>query len=261
MVRFKTAAAVAGLFVVVGAVVSGSGATETLGKLGAVNALAGSFVVAFSAGLTVFWMTRWKLPVSTSQAIVGAIIGWNIFSGSATDAGTLTTIVSTWVICPVLAGALRRCCSWLCAPWSIAGRSDAATRFVHPSRAHPGGGFRLLQPGRQQHRQRHGRFRAFGALPRLTVFGGITLSGAQILFFFGGLAIALGIFTYSHKVMDTVGASLMKISPMAALVVVLAQAIVLFLFASARLESWLSAHGLPAFPLVPVSSSQAVSAP
>ena len=41
--------------------------------VGAVNAIAGSFTVALAAAITVFWMTRLKIPVSTSQAIVGAI--------------------------------------------------------------------------------------------------------------------------------------------------------------------------------------------
>ena len=50
----------------------------------------------------------------------------------------------------------------------------------------------------------------------------------------------------------------MKLSPVTALVVVLSQAIVLFLFSSEHLENWLITHGLPSFPLVPVSSSQAV---
>ena len=58
--------------------------------------------------------------------------------------------------------------------------------------------------------------------------------------------------------MDTVGVNLMRISPSAALVVVLAQAIVLFVFASETLKGWLVGIGLPPIPLVPVSSSQAV---
>jgi inorganic phosphate transporter, PiT family len=41
-------------------------------------------------------------------------------------------------------------------------------------------------------------------------------------------------------------------------VAVLANALVLFLFASQELERFLLSHGLPAFPLVPVSSSQAI---
>jgi len=36
-------------------------------------------------------------------------------------------------------------------------------------------------------------------------FGIFSLDGTQLLFLLGGLAIATGIFTYSHKVMNTVG--------------------------------------------------------
>ena len=85
-----------------------------------------------------------------------------------------------------------------------------------------------------------------------------SFSSAQKLFLLGGLAIAAGIITYSHKVMETVGSNLYKLSPVAALVVVLASSAVLFLFASESLEFWLASRGLPTFPLVPVSSSQAV---
>ena len=74
MVRFTTAAVICGTFVILGAFVSGTGAAQTLGKLGAVNALGGSFMAALSAGLTVYWMTRLGLPVSTSQAIIGSIM-------------------------------------------------------------------------------------------------------------------------------------------------------------------------------------------
>ncbi len=102
MLKFRTAAIAAAVLVLLGAIVGGAGATHTLGKLGAVNALAGSFTVALAAALTVTWMTKLQLPVSTSQAVVGAIIGWNFFSGSLTDYGSLTKIVSSWVLCPVL---------------------------------------------------------------------------------------------------------------------------------------------------------------
>ena len=53
----------------------------------------------------------------------------------------------------------------------------------------------------------------------------------------GGLATAIGVFTYSQRVIRTVGSGLMRLSPEAALVVVLAQSLVLFLFASQGLES------------------------
>jgi PiT family inorganic phosphate transporter len=60
--------------------------------------------------------------------------------------------------------------------------------------------------------------------------------------------------------MLTVGNNLFRLSSMSALIVVLSQALVLFLFSSEGLEHWLSSHGLPTLPLVPVSSSQAVIA-
>jgi len=207
----------------------------------------------------VFWMTRLKLPVSTSQAIVGSIIGWNLFTGSATDGGALTSIVLTWVLCPVLTGAiaaglylglrayLKRCTIHIL-------RVDAYTRAGLLTV----GAFGAFSLGANNVANVVGVFIPAAPFASLPIFGGMTLSGDHVLYLLGGVAIALGIVTYSHKVMDTVGGSLMKISPLAALVVVLAQAIVLFLFASKGLEQWLLSHGLPALPLVPVSSSQAV---
>ena len=97
MVRFTTAALICSVFVILGAVISGAGASHTLGKLGSINTLAGAFMVALSSAVTVYIMTKWRLPVSTSQAIVGGIIGWNLFSDSVTDTSTMIKIFATWV--------------------------------------------------------------------------------------------------------------------------------------------------------------------
>ena len=78
------------------------------------------------------------------------------------------------------------------------------------------------------------------------------------LFLLGGLAIAVGVFTYSKKVMYTVGNDLLKMSPVAAFIVVVSHSIVLFLFASQGISAFLQSINLPSIPLVPVSSSQAV---
>jgi PiT family inorganic phosphate transporter len=105
-----------------------------------------------------------------------------------------------------------------------------------------------------------GVFVAAAPFDDLDVFGVFTLNAAQQLFLIGGIAISVGVFTYSKRVMLTVGNNLFRLSPISALIVVLAQALVLFLFSSEGLEHWLSSHGLPTLPLVPVSSSQAVIA-
>ena len=50
MVNFRTAAIICSIFVILGAVISGAGTTETLGKLGAINALPGAFACCVAAG-------------------------------------------------------------------------------------------------------------------------------------------------------------------------------------------------------------------
>jgi PiT family inorganic phosphate transporter len=259
MVKFRTAAIITCLFVALGAVISGAGATHTLGKLGAVNALAGSFTVALAAGATVAWMTRVGLPVSTSQAIVGAIVGWNLFTGSPTEMTTLTTIVATWIICPVLAAILAflmfkfvRLFLYRLKVHML--RQDAYNRFGLLLV----GAFGAYSLGANNIANVMGVFVESTPFRDITPIAGFTFSGTQSLFLLGAVAIGIGVVTYSKRVMLTVGGDLLRITPVAALIVVLSHSLVLFLFASQGLEAWLAGHGLPTIPLVPVSSSQAV---
>ncbi|MCH7769937.1 MAG: inorganic phosphate transporter [Bacteroidetes bacterium] len=259
MIRFRTAAIVTAVFVVLGAVISGEGATHTLGKLGAVNAIAGSFTVALAAAVTVAWMTKLKLPVSTSQAIVGAIIGWNFFTGSPTDINTLIKIVTTWVLCPLLAAAF----AFVIYKITMAALPRSRVHLLKQDYYNRVGlllvgAFGAYSLGANNIANVMGVFvpaNPFSDLSFSTLF---SLSGTQQLFLLGAIAIGVGVFTYSYRVMLTVGNDLFKLTPVAALVVVLSQSIVLFLFASKGLETWLASLGLPTIPLVPVSSSQAV---
>ncbi|TAL81253.1 MAG: inorganic phosphate transporter [Bacteroidetes bacterium] len=88
--------------------------------------------------------------------------------------------------------------------------------------------------------------------------GIFTLNSSQQLFLLGGLAIAIGIITYSKKVMETIGGNIVELSSEAALVVVLAQSLVLFIFSSSGLSNLFVRIGLPPIPMVPVSSSQLI---
>ncbi|MDH5748095.1 MAG: inorganic phosphate transporter [Rhodospirillales bacterium] len=259
MVHFTTAAIVCSIFVVLGAVFSGAGAAHTLGKLGSVNAIGGSFVAALSAGLSVYWMTRLGITVSTSQAIVGAIIGWNLFSDSITDSSALIKILITWVACPILAGLIaaplyimtRLYLGW--AKFHLL-RLDAYTRAALIG----AGAFGAYSLGANNIANVMGVFVPVSPFTDINLAGLMTLTSIQQLFLLGALAIAVGVFTYSKKVMLTVGDGLMSLSPVAAWVVVIAHSIVLFLFTSESLEHLLASNGLPTIPLVPVSSSQAV---
>ncbi len=258
MVKFRTAAIIAGIFVIIGATFQGGGGAETLGKLGSVDALAGSFTVAFSAAITVFWMTRLKLPVSTSQAVVGGIIGWNLYTGNPTDTATLIEIAGTWGV-GILLGALFAILLFLLVRWILNKMPlhllwrDAFLRFF----LIVVGAFGAYSLGANNIANVMGVFVNAVQFPDFS-WGIIYVTGTQQLFMLGGFAIAIGIITYSKKVMQTVGESILPLRAETAMVVVLAQALVLFVFSSQGLSNLFLKMGLPHIPMVPVSSSQVI---
>jgi len=258
MVSWRNAAIICSIFVILGAVISGAGTSQTLGKLGAITALPGAFMTALSAGFSVFVMTKSGLPVSTSQAIVGAIIGWNFFSNQATDTSTLAKILSTWIICPLLAAVIAivilKISKYFGRKVNLSLiRLDAYKRIALIF----AGALGAYSLGANNIANVIGVFIPVQPLAELKL-GSFSFSSTQQLFLLGGLAIALGVCTYSKKVMLTVGSDLGQLSSTSALVAVISHSIVLFLFASQGLEALLSRYGLPTIPLVPVSSSQAV---
>ena len=259
MVSFRKAAIYCGIFVILGAVASGEGAARTIGALGGVNTIAGAFVVSLAAAWTVYWLTSLGYPVSTTQAIVGAIIGWDFFSGGAVNYASLTQIAISWVASPLLAGLFSALLYKLMARAVSRAKIhmfnlDALTRsgllIVGIAGAYALGANNIANVV--------GVFVPVAPLREISLGGIFTMSPAQQLFLLGGVSIAVGTFTYGERVMLTVGRGITRMSPVAALVAVAANALVLFLFASTNLQAFFIGHGLPAFPLVPVSSSQAI---
>lgn len=258
MVTFRKAAIIASVCVILGAVVQGAGASVTLGKLGSVNAIGGAFTLALAAAVTVYVMTKFSLPVSTTQAIVGAIIGWNLFTGNKTDAGTLSKIVATWITGPII-GAVFAILLYI-----IIIRIKKVTKihlFRFESYLKTGliiaGAFGAYSLGANNIANVMGVFLPSFKLEPLDLWI-FSLTSNQQLFLLGGLAISLGIITYSKKVMDTVGGNIVELSPEGAMVVVLALSLVLFIFSSSGLSSLFVRAGLPPIPMVPVSSSQVI---
>jgi len=258
MITFRRAAIIASIAVILGAVIQGAGTSDTLGKLGSVNAIGGSFTLALAAAITVYGMTKFSLPVSTTQAIVGAIIGWNIFTGNPTDSGTLSKIVATWISGPVL-GALFAILLYI-----------LITKFKKSAKVHlitfesylkAGliivGAFGAYSLGANNIANVMGVFIPAFNLQELNL-GLFSLSSNQQLFLLGGIAISVGIITYSKRVMYTIGGNIVELTSEAALVVVLAQSLVLFIFSSTALANLMIRIGLPPIPLVPVSSSQVI---
>ena len=230
MLKFWTAAVLASIFVVIGAIVSGQAGIETLKGLTSIR-LDQAVISSVAAAVTVTIMTLWGLPVSTSQAVVGAIMGIGILNNQINLSG-LGKVVACWVGTPVGAVIISIPLYYMVAViYNKLNlnlfRSDSLLRFG------------LVAAGS------YGAY-ALGAnnVANVTaVFVGAGLITVFLATLIGGVSIALGILTYSKPVMETVGKKLVKLDPFSAFVVVLAQAITVHIYTIIG---------------VPVSTSQAV---
>ena len=234
IVSFHKACLVCAAAVIVGAVLQGQAGIHTLSHL-TDQTLNTVLVVTLAAAFTVTLMTVLRLPISTSQAVVGAITG----IGLATDSmqwGGLAKVVTCWVFTPigamVIAFILYRLLSlfFRLAPMSILTRDKILW-----------GG--LLVVGI------YGSY-ALGANNVANVTGvfagnvpGMSPISNEWLALMGGLAIALGVLTFSRRVMMAVGSGVMRLDAFSAFVAVSSMAVTVHVFAMVG---------------VPVSTSQGI---
>jgi inorganic phosphate transporter, PiT family len=230
MVRFWTAAILCAGFAVLGAVLQGEEGLATYSELSTYG-VSVAFVVAMTSALTVTLMTLLKLPVSTSQAVVGAMIAAGLFSDGV-HWGSLGKVVACWAGTPV--GALVAAMILYRLLGALLNRLDldlfAYDAFLRRGLILAGcwGAYAL---GANNVANVTGPFVASGLLSPTT---GVWL---------GGLAIAAGVLTYSYPVMMTVGKGIVSLNAFSALVVVTAEAVTVHVYAAVG---------------VPVSTSQAV---
>jgi len=230
MLRFSTAASMASLFVLMGALLQGRSGIHTLSSLTEMT-LHQAVLVSISAGITVTLMTIVSLPVSTSQAVVGAILGVG-FVNRYVDLTGLGKVVTSWVGTPVGGAIMSIVIYRTLATVNNRLRLNFLERDV------------LLRIGLVAAGS-YGAF-ALGAnnVANVTaVFvgaGHLSITTATLV---GGLSIGLGILTFSKRVMETVGSRLVRLDPFSALVVLLAEAVTVHFYT---------------FVGVPVSTSQAV---
>lgn len=230
MVKFWTAAILASVFVILGALLEGQGGIETLKGLTPLT-LEQAVLCSIGAAATVTLMTILALPVSTSQAVVGAILGIGVMTQELNTAG-LGKVLACWFGTPV--GALVIAVFVYKVMAALYNRlkinliqSDTLLRLS------------LILAGS------YGAY-ALGANNVANVTAVFVGAGQLSVFsavLVGGLSIALGILTFSRRVMETVGQRLVRLDPFSALIVLLAEAITVHIYA---------------FVGVPVSTSQAV---
>ncbi len=230
MISFRTAAFLCSFFLLAGAILEGQRGIHTIGGLTALGVLVAG-LAAIAAGVTITLMTLLKMPISASQAVVGAILGIGIMQHQL-DLGGLQKVVLCWIGTPL--------------------GSMAVAVLLYPvlSRLYNWANLNIY---------RHDRFLRIG-LVLVGSYGAYALGAnnvANVGAFFlgsgvmtasaaalaGGLSIALGVITFSRGVMGTVGHKLAHLDAFSSLVVILAEAVTVHFYAKVG---------------VPVSTSQAV---
>jgi PiT family inorganic phosphate transporter len=218
MVPWRVAALLTSVFVILGAVLQGANGIETLGRLTPQNATNGT-IEAFAAALTVAGMTWFRLPVSSSHAVVGAIVGIGLVQRNLAWAGlskilicwlatplgamvlffgvhkVLTILLRVWrpslfTLDPVLRGGLLLCGCY--AAYALGANNVASVAIVFVSA------------------------------------GNLSAPAAALL---GGVAIAIGVVTFSKPVIFMVGEGIARLDSLSALSSVLSMALTVHLYA------------------------------
>jgi PiT family inorganic phosphate transporter len=230
MLKFWTAAILASVFVLIGALLQGQAGIETLKGLTQFT-LEQAVVSSVAAATTVTIMTIMGLPVSTSQAVVGAILGIGILNQQINLEG-LGKVVACWFGTPVGAVLVAVIIYRLLAAFYNNFKINLiqADILIRLSMIAAGsyGAYAL------------GANNVANVTAVFVGAGHLSVFSAALI---GGLSIGLGILTLSKRVMETVGRKLVRLDPFSALVVLLAQSITVHIYT---------------FIGVPVSTSQAV---
>jgi len=249
MVSYRLAVFLTAVFVVIGALWQGEAGIRTLSEelrnKPAANGEAGiersensrellvktAVIASFAAALTVTFMTILKIPVSTSQAVVGAIIGVGLIQSNVNFNG-LGKVIVCWLGTPIGGMLFTFIFYWL---FKQILKIWKPSIFVYD----PVITILLIVCGA------YGAY-ALGANNVANVSAVFVSAGLITPFqaaLFGGIAIALGAITFSRPVMMTVGKGIVKLDAFAAFICVLSHAVTVHIYAIIG---------------VPVSTSQAI---
>jgi len=230
VIRYRTAVILTSIFLIIGALLEGDKAMHTVGEMSTITDTA-AFIATFSAGLCMALFSYLSLPVSASQAIMGAVLGIGMISGIP-DFSKMYKVVLCWLLTP--AGGIL----FTMILYPLFGRFFQIALFNIRFR-HLFIRFSLLSAGC------YGAY-SLGANNVANVTGVYVGSGLLSPFdaaLMGSLSMAFGVLSYSRKVMDTVGKKIVELDGFSAFISTLAAAITVHVFTQVG---------------VPVSTSQAI---
>lgn len=241
MVTMPVATGIAILFVLLGCFWGSAGTSSNMSLLGQPDTLAQAFIVTLSAGIILFSMTSWGIPISIAQAMVGAVIGLSLSQKSSAHFDILKKTLFAWGISPFLGASVAFIVFKLMRLWLKHHPmkllyKDIFTRVGLISV----GAFSAYALG------------ANNVSTISTPFVGASDWHPQWINLIICISVGIGFISADKKVMRTMGSGLFPLSPMEALIVVFSGALTLFLFSWGGLKNLLTYYDLPSFPLVPV---------
>lgn len=230
MIRYRAAVVLTALFVFAGALLGGRPGVETLSGLTA-QTVNTAFIISVSSAISVTLMSLLKLPVSTSQAVVGAILGIGIINRQV-DTGRLVKVFVCWITTPLGSALIA------------AGLYILISKFLQKKALH----FIVYDKLMRNLLVIAGIYGAYslGANNAANITGAFYQTGILNIFMallIAGLGMALGALTSSRGIMFTVGRKIVPIDAFSAFIAVFAHSITLHIYAQIG---------------VPVSSSQAI---
>jgi len=239
MLKWKTIATLLCVFIIIGALLQGKAGLETLGSLSKQTNLS-AFISAFVAATTVLIMAgKFSLPASTSQAMLGAIIGIGVVNQGASYklphivphmmASWILTpvgcIIITFIIYPLFAKIFQKM-GIATADGEMDKNADEAHQKRYTTILNAG----VILAGC------YGAY-ALGANNLANVTGVYygTLLNANGAIWLGALSICVGVLTYGRqitdKVMKTVGKELVELTKFGSFLAVISMAIVMQIYA------------------------------
>jgi PiT family inorganic phosphate transporter len=196
LLSFKRAVIIVAVFAVLGAMIQGYHVMHTIGK-GIVktdlNYLA-VCVALICSGVFVTLATFFRIPTSTSQAIVGAVVGIGLAVRAEVDFSKFILIAESWIICPILVMALAF--GLMHFVRIVLSRFETSSVLFQ----HAFGWLAIISACYVAYSMgANNAGNAVGPVASLNIFP------PKVLLFIGGLSIAVGAWTYGQKVADTIG--------------------------------------------------------
>ena len=207
-------------------------------------------IIFVCAALTVTMMSYFKMPVSANQSITGAIIGWGLFYADYSDPVILdinmpqiTKFASTWLLNPLGAGIISFVIVWIVRKFLMEKLTNLS---MYDKLIKVGyliaGAYASFSIGLNSSANVTALY--YDMAYATTGVAANLLTNAQLTATIGGIAIAIGVLTYSKRVMMTVGSSIADLNQIEGFLVIIAMASTIVI-----MGTWMN---------IPVSTSQAV---